>query len=118
MSHFTLEPRNFAKVTISPAYAKKDWLKATLKEIKWLINIQTFLMDNPDKGDPVILYMDFYKKNIQSNVSIYKLKLIILVRGNLHNKEIIEDTWAPIESMRTLFISMQIMPSIKQEYTN
>ena len=59
-------------------------------------------MINPDKGHPVTPCMDVYKENIQSDGSIEKLKLRIVVRGYFQNKEIIGDTWDPIASMRTL----------------
>ena len=35
VSHFILEPRNFAVATRLPESFKKAWLKATLKEIKF-----------------------------------------------------------------------------------
>ena len=44
-SHFIPEPRNFAKVTKLSENIKKPWLKATLKEIKNIINNQTFLIE-------------------------------------------------------------------------
>ena len=46
--------------------------------------------------------MDIYKAKIQSDESLDKLKLRILVRGDLQNKEIVGDTWSPTASMRTL----------------
>ena len=46
--------------------------------------------------------MDVYKSNIQSNGSIEKLKLGIVIRGDLQNKESVGDTWSPTASMRTL----------------
>ena len=46
--------------------------------------------------------MDVYKAKIQSDVSLDKLKLIIVVRGDLQNEEIIGDTWSPTSYMRTL----------------
>ena len=46
--------------------------------------------------------MDVYKANIQSDGSLDKLKLRILVRGDLQNKEMVGDTWLPTSSMRTL----------------
>ena len=46
--------------------------------------------------------MDVYKAKIQSDVSLDKLKLIILVRRDLQNKEMFGDTWSPTASMRTL----------------
>ena len=41
--------------------------------------------------------MDVYEENIQSDDSIEKLKFRIVVRGDLHNKEMIGDTWDPTE---------------------
>ena len=46
--------------------------------------------------------MGVYKANIQSDGSIYKLKLRVVVRGDLHIKETIGYTWAPTESTSTL----------------
>ena len=61
----------------------KLWLKATEKEIKNLINNQTFLVEDPNKGEPVTPCMDVYKTKIQSDGIIDKLKLRIVVRGDL-----------------------------------
>ena len=49
-------------------------------------------MNDPEKGDPVKPCMDVYKANIQSDGSLDKLKLMIVVRGDLHNKKMIVDT--------------------------
>ena len=46
--------------------------------------------------------MDVYKAKIQYFGGIYKLKLIIVVRGDIQNKELVVDTWSPIASMRNL----------------
>ena len=46
--------------------------------------------------------MYVYKAKIQSDGSLDKLKFIIVVRGDLQNKEMVGDTWSPIASMRTL----------------
>ena len=46
--------------------------------------------------------MDMYKAKIQSDGSLDKLKLRIVVGGDLQNKEIIGDNWSPTASMRTL----------------
>ena len=48
-------------------------------------------MDEPEKLYLVTPYMDVYKEKIQSDVSLDKLKLRILVRGDLKNKEMIGD---------------------------
>ena len=46
--------------------------------------------------------MDVYKEKIQSDGSIDNLKLRIVVRGDLQNKELVGDTWSPTSPMRTL----------------
>ena len=46
--------------------------------------------------------MDVYKAKIQSGGSLDKLKLRIVVRGDLKNKELFGDTWSPTVSIRTL----------------
>ena len=102
VSHFIPEPRNFAEVTRLAENIRKPWLKATLKEIKNLINNQTFTIEDPKDGEPVTPCMDVYKEKIQSDGSMDKLKLRIVVRGDLQNKEMIGDTCSPTASMRTL----------------
>ena len=59
-------------------------------------------MDDPDKGYLVTPFMDIYKEKIQSNGSLDKLKLRILVIGDLQNNEMIGDTWYQTSSMRNL----------------
>ena len=71
---------------------KKPWLEATLKEIKNLINNQTFLVEDPEKDEPVTPCMDVFKSKIQSDESLDKLKLRIVVGGDLQNKELVGDT--------------------------
>ena len=46
--------------------------------------------------------MDVYKEKNQSDGSLDKLKLRIVARGYLQNKELVGDTWSPTASMRTL----------------
>ena len=75
VSHFIPEPRKFSEVTKLLENIRKTWLKATLKEIKNLINNQTFLIEEPKYGEPVTQCMDVYKAKIQSDGSLDKLKL-------------------------------------------
>ena len=65
VSHFIPEPRNFAEVTKLSENIRKPWLKATLKDIKDLINNQTFTIEDPKDGEPVTPCMDVYKAKIQ-----------------------------------------------------
>ena len=73
-----------------------------MKKIKNLINDQTFLVQEPDKGEPVTPCINGYKAKIQFDGSLDKLKLRITVRGYLKNKELVGYTWSPTSSMRTL----------------
>ena len=81
---------------------RKPWLKATLKEIKNIINNQTFKIEDPKDGEPVTPCMGVYKAKLQSDGILDKLKLRIVVRGDWQNKEMVGDTWSPTASMRTL----------------
>ena len=102
ISYFVPEPRTFTEVTRLSEDIKKPWMKATMKDINKLIINQTFLVQEPDNGEPVASCMDIYKGKIQSDGILDKLKLIILVRGYLHNKELVIYTWSPRASMRNL----------------
>ena len=46
--------------------------------------------------------MDVYKAKTKFDGSLDKLKLRIVVRGDIHNIELVGDTWSPTGSMRTL----------------
>ena len=81
---------------------RKPWLKATLKEIKNIINNQTFLIEDQKEGEPVTPCIDIYITKIQSDGSLDNLKLRIVVRGEFHNKEMVGDTWSPTAPMRNL----------------
>ena len=100
--HFIPEPRNFAEVTKLAENIRKPWLKATLKEIKNLINNQTFMIEEPNDGEPVTSCIYVYKAKIQSDGSLDNHKLRIVVGGDLQNKEMVGDTWSPTASMGNL----------------
>ena len=59
-------------------------------------------MRDQNESEPTTPCMDMYKAKIQSDGSLDKIKLRIVVRGDLHNKELVGYTWSPIASMRTL----------------
>ena len=85
-SYFIPEPRNFSEVTRMTDDIKKPWLKATMKEIKNLINNHNFLLQETDKGEPMTPCMDFYKARIKSDRSIDKLKLRMFLIGDMKNE--------------------------------
>ena len=47
------------------------------------MNNQTFLVEDQNEGEPVTPWIDVYKAKIQSDGILDKLKLIIVVRGDL-----------------------------------
>ena len=51
--------------------------------MKNIINNHTFIMEDPRKGEPVKPFMDVYKAKIQYYGSLDKLKLRIVVGGDL-----------------------------------
>ena len=65
VAHLIPEPRNFSEVTKLAENVRKPWLKATLKEIKNIINNHTFVIEDPKDGEPVTPCMDVYKAKIQ-----------------------------------------------------
>ena len=83
VSHSIPEPRKFTEVTKLSDDINKTWIKATLKEIKNLINNQTFIFEDPYKDKHVTQCMGVYKAKIQSDGILDKIKLIIVVRGDL-----------------------------------
>ena len=93
VSYFIPEPRKFLEVTRLSEDIKKPWIKVTLKEIKNLINNRNFLVQDPENGETVTPCMDVYKSKTQSDGSINRLKLRIVVRGDLKNKELVGDNW-------------------------
>ena len=99
VSHFIPEPRNFAEVTKLAENIRKPWLKASLKEIKNLINNQIVMIEDPKDGEPVTPCMYVYKAKIQSDGKLDKLKLRIVVRGDLQNKEMVGDQVSPTISL-------------------
>ena len=58
VSHFFPEPRNSTEVTKLSDDIKKSGIKATQKEIKNIINNQTFLVEYSKNGEPVTTCMD------------------------------------------------------------
>ena len=68
--HFIQEPINFSNVTKVSENIKKPWLKATMKEIKNIINNQTLTIEVQNEGEPVTPCMDVYKAKIQFDGSL------------------------------------------------
>ena len=80
VSYFIPETRNFSEVNKFSDDIKKPWPKATQKDTKNLINNQTFIFKELDKGEPVTPCMDVYKSKIQSDGNLENLNLGIVFR--------------------------------------
>ena len=102
VSYFIPEPRNSAEATRLSEDTNKPCLKATLKNINNLINKNIVSVQDPDKGEPVTIFMNAYKEKSQSDTILENLKLRIVVRGYLQNKDLIGYNWYPTASTRTL----------------
>ena len=85
-----------------PDDINKPWLKSNMMEINNLINNQIYLAQDPENGEPVTPCVDVYKAKIQSDGSLDKLNLRIVVIGDLKNKDLVGYNWSPKSSMRTL----------------
>ena len=70
--------------------------------IKNLTNNYNCFVQYQEKGEPVTPCMDVYKSEFQYDGSLDRLKLRIVVRVDLQNKDLIGDKWSTTSSMRTL----------------
>ncbi|MGH3053652.1 MAG: reverse transcriptase domain-containing protein, partial [Gaiellaceae bacterium] len=103
VSSFIPAPTNLANMMrIKDQEVKKAWLRATRKELKTLIDHGTFMLNDPKPGEIVTPCMDTYRVKIKSDGTLDKLKVRIVVRGDLQKNVLKEDTWSPTASIRLL----------------
>ena len=102
VSSFIPEPRSFAEIKKNLDNINTPWIKATLNDVKYLINNQTAIIEDTYKDEPINPCMGVYKYMINSNGSLDKLNQRIVVVGDLHTKELVGYTWSPTLSMTTL----------------
>jgi transposase InsO family protein len=81
---------------------KREWLKAVRKELKALVDSRTFIKDTLNPGETSTPVMEIFKVKIQSDGTLDKLKMRMVVRGDLQAKDISEDKWSPTASFRSL----------------
>jgi hypothetical protein len=77
---------------------KQEWLKSVRKEIKTLVDSNTFQEDTMHPGESSTPAMEIFKVKVKSNGSLDKLKTRLVVRGDLQDKNITEDKWSPTAS--------------------
>jgi hypothetical protein len=81
---------------------KQEWLKSVKKELKTLVDSNTFQEDMLQKGETSTPVMEIFKVKVKSDRSLDKLKTRLVVRGDLQDKNITEDKWSPTASFRSL----------------
>jgi hypothetical protein len=81
---------------------KEAWLKAYYKEIKVLITSGTLSIEKMLPGEVAIPTMETNRVKLLSDGTLDKLKNRIVVRGDLQNKQSLEDKWSPTASFRSL----------------
>jgi hypothetical protein len=81
---------------------KQEWLKSVRKEIKTLVNSNTFQEDTLHPGESSMPVMEIFKVKVKSNGLLDKLKTRLVVRGDLQDKNITKDKWSPSASFYSL----------------
>jgi hypothetical protein len=70
---------------------RQEWLKAIKKEIKMLVDSGTFVADTLKTGEISTPVMETFKDKVKSDGSLDKLKMRLVVQGDLQDKNITED---------------------------
>jgi hypothetical protein len=89
-------------VKMPEGVVKQEWLKSVKKELKTLVDSNTFQEDTLHEGEVSTSVMEIFKVKIKSDGSLDKLKTRLVVRGDLQDKNITEDKWSPTASFRSL----------------
>ena len=96
------EPKNIRQLLQCPLQIKLDWIKAVKKELKFIIENNTFRRGvAPDKEDEIIPSMFIFKAKITSKGFLDKLKARLVARGDMQSPSLPEETWAPCVFGRT-----------------
>ena len=102
-SPFIPPPPGIRNVTrMQDAKIKQAWLLAYKKEIKTLIDSGTFSIEPANEGDKIIPTMETNRVKIASDGTLEKLKVRVVVRGDLQSDMDTEDKWSPTASFRAL----------------
>ena len=103
-SAFMPPPQNMVQVLkLKNFKIKKAWIASCGKEITTLIENDTFGFEDPPSGTKVIPVMEDLRVKILEDGMLDKLKVRIVVRGDLQ-KKLLEDinNWSPTASHRSL----------------
>jgi dephospho-CoA kinase len=69
---------------------------------KKLVDSGTFARDTMNEGETSTPVMETFKVKVKSDGSLDKLKMRLVVCGDLQDKNIAEDKWSPTASFRSL----------------
>jgi hypothetical protein len=89
-----LAPKTIRGIVKMPhGTVREEWLKSVRKELKTLVNSGTFQEDTLHEGETSTPVMETFKVKVKSDRSLDKLKIRLVVRGALQDKNITEDKW-------------------------
>ena len=113
------EPRNLKQLLQCPLPIKLAWIKVVKKELKFIIENETFRRGEvPASDDEVIPSIIIFKAKITSKGFLDKLKARLVARGDFQSPSLPEDTWAPCVFGRTFKVfvcrAVQVNRPIKQ----
>jgi hypothetical protein len=103
-SIFEPVPKNILEVLqIKDSKVRRAWLHAYRQELKVLIvTSNSFSIEDLSEGEKAIPVLETNKIKYKSDGSLDKLKVRIVVRGDLQDNTTSEDKWSPTASFRGL----------------
>jgi uncharacterized protein (DUF2342 family) len=85
-------PKSILDITKLPeGLVRKEWLNSVKKEFKTLVDSGTFVFDEMKDGDTSTPTMEIFKVNMKSNGSLDKLKMRLVMHGDIQNGQLLED---------------------------
>ena len=102
---FVPEPRgirSILRLKKTDPLAFKLWSRAIKAEVRCLINLNTFKIEDPKNNEPVIPTLEVMKVKFSSDGTWDKAKARIVCRGDLQRQHSTEDTWNALAAKRTL----------------
>jgi hypothetical protein len=101
---FTPEPATLQAMLKLPPEPRTAWLEAFRKELKTLIEKNTFDNTAKYRGEKVLPVKAIQRTKIKSDGTVDKLKVRIAIRGDLDPEKDNENNWAPTASFRLLSV--------------
>lgn len=106
------EPKRIDDFSVMPIDIKEAWIKSIQKEVKFIIENETFKRgEEPIIGDEIIPAMLIFKAKVTSRGYLDKLKTRCVARGDLQQKsEDPDNLWSPCVFARTfkMFVAQAV----------